>query len=313
MTTPVDDGPLLQQAADEQRRYDARASFWQRLQFRLRLAVLVLGIFTALFGVLSRGHIATEAFGSWMPFLLFGLPGLAVLLMLLIYAINPGQRWVAYRAGSESLKTETFLFATGAEKYAGVSAEQRVDRFGQRLESIGQLVADLQPHGLFVRLAAGWRNLWSRPTASPYADAPYTPATALDPTAYLHQRLLPQRDWYDSRGQGHRSTQGWLSAGVVAFNLVAGLLALVEQVLWIPVATTVVGALATYSALSNSEFLANSYRQTVLQLNQLLDAWERGEYATTPNGFQQFVLHVEQVIAREYTGWVQLEPGEAAK
>lgn len=312
MTTPTDSSALLQQAAAEQNQYDLHAGYWQVFHFRTRLAVLILGIFTALFGVLYRTGYASDAFGPVWPILLFGLPGLTVVLMLLIYVVNPGQRWVAYRAGAESLKTEAFLYATGSEKYRAAPEEHRGPLFQQRLASIQTLVANLQPKSLGVRLATAWKN-WTSPPPPPTGgvNPPITPATSLDPETYVKDRLLPQRDWYDRRGRQHRSTQGLLGTGMVLFNVLAGVLVAIGHAEWIPVATTIVGALATYSALSNSEFLANSYRQTVLQLDRLLAAWQRGDYSGTPNGFAQFVLHVEQVIAREYTGWVQLQPNEA--
>jgi len=312
MTTPAQTPALLDESARHQRDYDQAAATWQRLHFRWRIAVLVLGVFTALFGVLSRTSFGTESLGSVLPYFLFGLPAVVVLLVAVLYAVNPGQRWVAYRAGSETLKTEAFLYATAAEKYADRPAAERDALFGQRVGDIAGLVTSLQPRGVFARLAAAWRS-WREKPPAPLGriDAPMMPGAALDPATYIDLRLLPQRDWYDSRGRGHRATQGWLSAGIVGFNVVAGLLVVAGAPEWIPLATTLVGALATYSALSNAEFLANSYRQTVLQLDQLRAAWQRGDYG--PDGFAQFVLHVEQVIAREYTGWVRPEAGEAGK
>jgi hypothetical protein len=315
---------LLSQASAEQARYDNNAYSWQLTHLRARLGVLVLGVLTALVGVArSYGTLRPENLGglfggggnealSTATLIVLGtLPVLAAVISLLNFAFNPGQRWVAYRTGSESLKTEAFLFATSAEPYSQCpTPKDRRQLFEANLGRIARLVEGLQPPDLWTRLA-GLFPMWERQLDEKrhVVGAPQTPANDLDATAYLEQRLRPQRDWYDRRSKDHRQTQMVMAALVFLTNTAAGAMAFMGEYHWVPLLMTVVGALTAYSGMTNAEFLANSYRQTVQQLNDLEAAWLAGAYPA--DRFSDFVQRVEQVIAREYTGWVHAQPAAA--
>lgn len=317
---------LLRQASEQQSQYDREAYRWQLIHFRARLAVLVLGVLTALVGVArSYGALSGERLcivfqlhtadyekplNTALTFLGV-LPATAALISVLLFVYNPGQRWVAQRTGSESLKTEAFLFATGAEPYSECpTPSDRRRLFEANVDRIAKLVAELQPPSVGARLASFWsKGERELDAARHVAGVPDTPSGELDPTNYLEQRLRPQRDWYERRSKDHRRTQMVLGALVFFTNAGAGALAFLGDFHWVPLLMTVVGALTAYAGMTNAEFLANSYRQTVKQLNDLEAAYKAGAYPASR--FPEFVQRVEQVIAREYTGWVHAQPAAA--
>jgi hypothetical protein len=314
----------LRQAGAEQAAYDHDAYRWQLTHFRARLAVLVLGVLTALVGV-ARSYDAlkperlggvfggggNEALSTATLIFIGTLPVLAALISLWNFAYNPGQRWVAYRTGSESLKTEAFLFATSAEPYSECATDSdRRQLFGANMLRIAKLVDSLQPPTFWARLLSFLpKTDHQAPASKPAAGVKDTPASSIDPTQYLEQRLRPQRDWYDRRSKEHRRTQVTLAVLVFLTNAAAGAMVFWGEYHWVPLLMTIVGALTAYSGMTNAEFLANSYRQTVQQLNDLEAAWVGGSYPESK--FPDFVQRVEQVIAREYTGWVHAQPAAA--
>jgi hypothetical protein len=130
------------------------------------------------------------------------------------------------------------------------------------------------------------------------------PHQALAPDDYIRQRLQHQREWYSDRAHYHRRKHILLWLLVTVTNLGAALLGYFELIVWSPVVMTFVGALTTYSALCCSDYLASSYRNTARHLDDLEKAWNQGAYGSGPDAFHRLVMHVEHVIAREYSGWL---------
>jgi hypothetical protein len=112
--------PPLRRATELWRSCDERANFWRTLHFRVRMAVLLLGLLTAVAGALALSFPATEAVARPILNTISILsPLLAALLTALLGMFNMAKKWVAYRAAAETLRSEAFLYAASAEDYSG--------------------------------------------------------------------------------------------------------------------------------------------------------------------------------------------------
>jgi hypothetical protein len=133
--TDVSGSALLQRAADMQKRCDEQAQRWRYFLLRVRMTVLLLGLFTATLGavIASLGVTKDSSVGFALKLGTVMLPLAAALLTLLLGKLNMTRQWVAFRAASETLKTEAFLFATRAEKYIRDDRERVLQR---RLDAI---------------------------------------------------------------------------------------------------------------------------------------------------------------------------------
>jgi hypothetical protein len=290
MSAPIDP-TQLQRAIALQADLDRQARSWQGLHLGGRLLILVLGVLTA--GVVAlRGSAGLEAWRLPLQVASVIMPLLAIGLVGLLSLYRPGRRWVAYRSGAEAVKVEAFLYATESEKY---QAEEAGIVFGRRLQEIEDLVTELLRPPAF-------------PPPPPAAPAQVTaggmPSAGLTPEAYVVGRVRDQECWYRRRSAQMERRQ-ILLAGLVALAMLAAAgLGWWGLGPWVAVMTTVVGALSTFAALTAASFLASSYRGTAERLARLAGDWRAGAYGDAPDAFSRFVVQVEQIIAREHSGWV---------
>jgi hypothetical protein len=141
MTDSVNSALLLR-AEEQMNEFDRKAVFWQNFHIRTRVLILVLGVLTALCGVWHTWLPKTdETWRDWLRYGTIVLPALAVVLGAALTWMRTARRWVAYRAGGEMIKTESFLYATGCEKYG---TPERDVTFERRLAEADILVQRLQ-------------------------------------------------------------------------------------------------------------------------------------------------------------------------
>ncbi len=130
----------LQSAAELARLCDERATHWQTLHFRFRMAVLLLGLATALLGaVVTSLGLGGTTVGFVVKAATVFLPLTAAGLTAVLGTLNMAKKWVAYRAAAETLKTEAYLYAAAAANYSG---GDRDDALRRRLEQIRAELAE---------------------------------------------------------------------------------------------------------------------------------------------------------------------------
>jgi Protein of unknown function (DUF4231) len=122
------DAELLKKVGAQYTRLDRRASRWQRLHVGSRGVILVLGFLSVLAPTirvalsmhdvswLSGWQTRLEVVSGWLVVI---LPAVTAGITALSGLVNAPQGWIANRTGAEMLKSEAFLYATGAGKYEG--------------------------------------------------------------------------------------------------------------------------------------------------------------------------------------------------
>lgn len=144
------DSKLLQEVAARYERYDLAATKWQRVHVSSRALILLLGVLSVagptLRMALRAENVLLAPLQPLEPVLgwvVLVVPALTALVTVMAGMFNAPRLWIAQRTGAESLKSEAFLYATGAEKYAAGNADATLRT---RIVEVEQLVDDLQ-HG----------------------------------------------------------------------------------------------------------------------------------------------------------------------
>lgn len=203
-------------------------------------------------------------------------------------SVEQVRRWVRARSVSEALKSELFLFLTGAGDYAHADREQRLDGELQRLE---REAGDLQAW------TAGLRPR-SRPLPEVHDLETYLKVRVRESqvAGYYEPRALRMR----SRLRIARIVEAGLAlvaAGLAALNTMSATVGA-----WAAVVTTAVGAVAAHVAGERYEFLWIEYSRTVSELRRLAE--RRTAADGRPLSAPELIAACEQVISVQNQAWM---------
>jgi SMODS and SLOG-associating 2TM effector domain 1/Protein of unknown function (DUF4231) len=273
----------------------ATAAQSQLRQWRQRnLTLLVLGALAGALAAqhgLSSGWVATAAAVSAVS--------LAVAAWLQRTALTSDEtaHWTGARAASEALKAETFRYLSRVKPYDGAERTERLNAQLDAIQGRGQAwLVDQQ------QIASDDRPL---PAVSTFAE-------------YLTKRALEQADWHRKRIAEHmrkarnlRICQLAATGAGVVLAAIAGVLPGSHLAAWTAAATTIAAAFATYLAAEQHQRIAASYASTTDQLDRLIADVDPA--TADPDRQARFVLDVEQVLAAQNSGWMDVLSPHAEK
>ena len=203
------------------------------------------------------------------------------------------EAWTRARSASETLKEQVYTYLAGVSPYRGTDRDQRL-----REQAYATLAAidDLQPHTTVIQ------------------PAPRPLPAVHDIDGYVAVRVSQQIHGYYRRMQAGklRERLRWLRGAELALAATAGVLSATAGSLgvkgaaaWVPVVTTISGALAAHVAAARYEFLLVEYARTAAQLERLCDgrqtAADRGQAAHADD---RFVAECERVISAQNESWM---------
>lgn len=205
--------------------------------------------------------------------------------------------WVRSRSVSEGLKTEIYLYLTGAQPYNYPNNKNEI--LSSQRDEIVRLAEDI-----FGQTAIARNQL---------ANEDLTPPEPMDVNTYITERVEQQiEQFYRPRAfELSRQASYWrkaeLSSSIVAAAL--GVLSTFfnnsEQFsAWVAVVTTIGITITAHLAAGRFEHLINSYLATADRLeslrNQWLDAKDRG----LSQDSSDFIRQCENAISVENEGWM---------
>lgn len=292
----------------EYRVWAATAREQRSAMFSWRFRVLILSIAGAVFGTLSHqltdaGFAAAGLFSlSTMFGLLSGVSiALAAFFSKEILSPERERRWVRARSVAEALKSETYLFRTGAPPYDTPDA---AGRLVQRVQELEETVHDLHA----VTLSSDQRR-------------ERLPAEFLTVHQYVNERVDDQIDkFYRPRVKQYEAvvTRGR------RMSLVLGALAAILGALgasgwtaaWVAVLTTITASIAAYLYAGRYQYLIVSYQATARRLEALKQLWLVSPASDTDTKqCHQFIRACEEAISIENTAWMakwlEAAPGTA--
>jgi cytochrome c551/c552 len=266
----------------------ADAAQSQLRQWRQRnLALLVLG---ALAGALAAQHGLSSGFVTAAAIVSAISLAAAAWLQRTALTSDETAHWTGARAASEALKAEVYRYLIRVKPYDGAERTERLDAQLEVIQTRGQ----------------PW--LVDQQLISP----DNTPLPAVTTFAgYLAERAQRQANWHRDKIAEHirkartlRICQLAATGAGVVLAAVAGALPGSHLAAWTAAATTIAAAFATHLAAEQHQRIAASYASTADQLDRLIADVDPA--ITDPDRQAQFVLGVEQVLAAQNSGWMDL-------
>jgi SMODS and SLOG-associating 2TM effector domain 1/Protein of unknown function (DUF4231) len=199
-------------------------------------------------------------------------------------------RWTDARAASEASKAETYRYLAGVKPYAN---PDRSERLKTQLDAI-------QSRAQVLRV--------DQQLVTP-DDRPLPPVRTFG--GYLTARAQQQADWHRNKITEHARKARQLRLcqliATAAGAILAGVGAIVpgsHLAAWTAAATTIAAAIATHLAATQHQRIAASYAATADQLDRLIAAID--PTTDSPDRQARFVADVEQVLAAQNDGWMEL-------
>jgi SMODS and SLOG-associating 2TM effector domain 1/Protein of unknown function (DUF4231) len=201
------------------------------------------------------------------------------------------QDWTRARSVSEALKAEVYRFMAGVAPYRGTD---RQEVFTKRT---GQFLSDA--HEL-TRLTVG---ILPKPRALPQVS---------DVDSYITERVRQQMDTYYREqsaemkrlGDRYRTIVNVLAFVAVLLGVAASSTGTHQFAGWAPVVTTVIAAVAAYSAVNRFDALMLEYSRTYEQLERLLLERPRAAGPDRQAEEDRFVAEAEAVISVQNESWM---------
>ena len=205
------------------------------------------------------------------------------------------REWVLSRGIAEALKSEAYRYLSRVPPYASA---QQVDNDETLSQRAGEY-RDRITLGSFLRLDDTER-------------AKGLPEDWLTMDAYLQVRVRDQIEYYEKNAQLNservdrlRGTTIGLGALAVVLGAAHGVYKeMVSIAAWIPVVTSISGAVTTHIFAGRFQFLAQTYETMVSRLNRLTESWERVPDADKPLRQAEFVTRFEEILLVENKQWV---------
>src|SRR5262245_58451396 len=201
------------------------------------------------------------------------------------------QAWVRARAAAEALKREAFRFATRAQPYDTLTADELLKKERERIE--GQLT-DLRDRQVDA------------------AREGSAPRLALSAEQYRERRVRDQIDWYIMKARHYRKvatrlrwTEFTLALAATIITALAGALGMKFEIgpmqfdvaALTAVLTTVSGAILAHIEASRYQHLVTSYLATAARLEDLDTEFDVAK--TNAGTWSEFVNRCEEIIAAE--------------
>lgn len=283
----VKESTQLTWAWAQQRIWSLTANRLKRRIDQARLAILALGIATAVLAVAAHqvGGLSVLA-GQVLSAAAAVTAGAATLVQR---RVSTGQirDWTRARSASEGLKTEIYSYCGGASAYTGSDPDQRL---GEKTSGIVEAVGDLQRHTLGI--------------------VPDTKPILLvhDVDSYIALRVDDQIDKYYKKKaalydkQVRRLRKAGDVLGVTALVLAAVAAAFKVDSLnaWVPVVTTIGTSVAAYIAAARYDHMVIEFLRTAQRLESLCR-----ERHDKPDGDPAaFIDACEAAISVENQGWM---------
>lgn len=275
----------------------ARIAFWRTTTLVLACAGALLQTLST---VLGAGVLGTAVSAT-------GALALVFVPFITKYFLTTDQvrQWLRARSMSEGLKSLIYRFQARAAPFAD-----------------GERAARLAEAG---KLAEGWVESLAVELSS-VDDGGAPPPGALDPDAYIQERVSRQIDTYYRRNARTNAARAlrYRRLEIAAAAVAAGLGAVATAFkiapaaggpsglgAWVAVLTTIGGAIAAHATASRYDQQARMYFATTRQLEDLLNEWTAQGRPRDAARWSAFVDACEDAISAENRGWMaKLDPEE---
>jgi conflict system pore-forming effector with SLATT domain/uncharacterized protein DUF4231 len=288
-------GSTLENVWADYRRCAARSRSLKTALDKIRMWALVLVTLSGALGLLSSQVPEAWNPGRFLAFLSALSAAIGAYITAQALSLGLEREWVLSRSIAEALKSEAFRYLARAQPYAGARQTENDETLSQKAGEYRDRIT----LGSFLRLADTERTKGM-------------PEDWLTMDGYLQQRVHDQIGYFEQkaeesseRGQRLRTATIVLGAVAVVLGAAHGVYTeLAGFAAWIPVVTSVSGAITTHLFSGRFQFLAESYETMVSRLNRLLETWERVPAPDKAARAGEFVGRFEEILLVENKQWV---------
>lgn len=288
--------------------YDHNAKLVQSRYFRLRTAMLAVGVAATTLAIVyvklvedttKRPDVTDWWFYIWLP--MISMPILGSVLAAGSSKLSRGVDWVNLRGAAETIKREIYRYRCKVGAYG----EETDSRDATLAEAVGQATARLMDTAVINASLKPYRGSQLPPKygASEHDDG----FSDLAPAQYLDWRLGDQLIYFRGKSRAldrrHRRFQWW--------NAVLGgagtLLAALGQQIWVPVSVSIATALISYLELRNVETNLAGYNRAALELDNVITWWGglQDSSKADPANFTTLIDRTETILGSENASWLQ--------
>lgn len=280
------------------RTYAATSRKHKKVLSTWRYYVLGLSIIGAILATICQQTTGLEfennAWWPWIPRVLGVLSaialGLAAFFSKEILSPDQERRWVRSRSLAEALKSQAYLFVTGAPPYDTTEA---IDRLYENTEKLLGEVTDLAVE--FISEEEQRKRI---------------PPVSLTVDQYIEVRITEQiKKFYLPRAKEHQETMKRgkkISLGLGVAAVILGALGASGWTAgWVAVISTVTASIAAYLYAGRYQYLVISYQATARRLGLLSSRWRAsGKTDADIEERNTFICDCENSISIENSAWM---------
>ena len=321
-TETIKRAPILELAWQNQADLDLAADKRTKAFYDLRKTIAYLSILATLFAILTQEFFPDlnnppALFADFKYYgilsvtvkvLFIAIPVLASIFAAFSSKFYSNGSWLIYRAGSEEVKKEIYLYRTILPK-----DKSRRDYLERRLGEIQRKIfrnlgGEFAFEGYRGSLPSNYRP--GRPESDPgFHD--------LTGEEYVKYRLKNQLDWHNGRINQRKRERRWMTIFILSVGGLGAVLAALPNILaiWVALTASITAALLTWQELRRVDEVIKNYSKVVVELSILYNHWQNLEpEERTAAEFQNMVLGCERVLwaqNREYIRSMQEAVREA--
>lgn len=290
--------------------------------YDIRKTIAWLGILATLFAILTQAFFVDLENPPWffasfryyaslgvaVKVLFIAVPVLASIFAAFSTKFYSNGSWLIYRAGSEEIKKEIFLYRTILPK-----DKTRRDYLEKRLGEIHRKVFR-NLGGEFAFEGYKGSLPWNYNKNNPNSDPGFHDLTGDE---YVKYRLKNQLDWHNNRINQRKRERRWMTIYILAFGGLGAILAALPGVfaIWVALTASITAALLGWQELRRVDEIIKNYSKVVVELSILYNHWQNLEPEEhTAAEFEKMVLGCERVLwtqNREYIRSMQEAVREA--
>ncbi|HXF84168.1 MAG TPA: SLATT domain-containing protein [Anaerolineales bacterium] len=292
--------PILNIAWTRYANLDASSKRGTRLHYTIRRWILVLGVLSTLFAVLSQifPRETSGLVGFVIRVLLVTSPIIASALAAIATRGFSSGDWLVKRAGAEEILKEIYFYRTILQ-----NNKNRRAYLEKRLNEIQRQIY----RGLGGEFAFESYDGPIPPNYNPNDPNSDPGFNDLSGEEYFRYRLENQLAWHNKKVNQYRAERFRLQLMIVLFGAAGALLAAFDTTtIWVALTASMTAALVGWQELRNLDAIIKNYSKVVMELTTLYDHWHNLEpEERTKSEFYKMVRGCEEVLWAQNTEYIR--------
>jgi hypothetical protein len=297
--------PILEIAWTRHANLDMAADKRTKGFYDIRRWIIYLGVLATFFAILTQLFFSNQLTGPLailsvvVKVFFIATPVVASVLAAFATKFYSNGAWLIYRAGSEEIKKEIYLYRTILQK-----KRERRAYLEKRLGEIQkQLYRSLNGEFAFEGYNGSLPSNYN--PSDPNSDPGFHDLTGDE---YFKYRLEHQLAWHNNKVNQRKAERRRMTIFILTAGALGSVLAVFPAVvsLWVALTASITAALIGWQELRNVDEIIKNYSKVVMELTLLYDHWQNLEpEERTDAEFYKMVHSCENVLWSQNVEYVQ--------